>query len=1109
MSQDSPTLNPYVGPRTFTEQEERFFFGREREARDLTARIVSERLLLFYAPSGAGKSSLLNTRVIPKLRDEEHFQVLPVGRVSGELPAGLKEVKDIYVFNLMASLDHAESQRNAQQSAQSRSDADPARLVGVTLSDFLARLARETSVDAEGRRVQRWVYKPELTIERLAPTAVQPAGPRFVLVIDQFEELITGHPDRWREREDFFRQLNQTLLDDPNLWVVLSLREDYLASLDPYAELLFNRLRARFYMERMGVDAALEAIRNPARLAGRPFAEGVAEQLKNDLCQVRVPGQEATVDGQYVEPVQLQVACYQLWENIKQRPPGLITATDLREAGDVDRALTQFYEQTLVEALADPAAAGISERQLRTWFDEKLITEEGTRGLVHQGETDAGGLPNGVVKALQRRFLVRGEARGGNTWIELVHDRFVDPIRRSNRTWSTRNLTPLTQAAQAWLEAGKPESKLYSGSQLAAAAAQLRASATEFGETERSFVQEGVKTELARAAQVYKNLPDDAHRTTMRRILLRMIAPAGASSPRRRVPATELIYPSDAENDRVAVVLDRLIDSGLVARVTTQERGQDTVGFEPLLDAFVQDWDLLLAWKREAEIELSIQRSLIQTVAEWDNAGDDIKKGLLWSDNPRLPQLESMLGQDDPRRGRLDRWVTWARRQLFPQTQISNTLWLNQLELKFVRASLRKRSRYLRWMLALFSSVLIMLSALLLLALAQRHDAIAQRDAFKKVAATAFAAEAAARDALGTAVITQGRESIARNQAEVSYGTAVVAQWTAEVAGVAQATALNDLAIALQTSLAAQATATPSPTPTATTTSRMAPTGTPTPPDTLPGQPTPVPATPTGTPTRTRTPPTATPNQIVFAQQTQLAGVRLTQTAIAMPADSIGKSVNGLPIEVIRIGSGLKQIVLVGGLHAGFAPGTVELARQMAGHFRANPNAVPVNATLHIVINANPDSRKAPGDKAGRLNAHNVDLNRNWGCNWVADARWSNQAVSGGSAAFSEPETVALRNYLLKIQPEAVVFWEARAQPPFVAAGGCGTQSRVSEPLARAYATAAGYQEHPFQAYAVTGDATNWLDDQRIPAISVLLSDYNEPDFAGNLKAVQALLAGR
>ena len=104
MSQTAQTfVNPYVGPRTFTENERGLFFGREREARDLTARIVSERLLLFYAQSGAGKSSLLHTRLIPGLRDREGFQVLPVGRVSGALPAGAEAVDNIYRFNLLAS----------------------------------------------------------------------------------------------------------------------------------------------------------------------------------------------------------------------------------------------------------------------------------------------------------------------------------------------------------------------------------------------------------------------------------------------------------------------------------------------------------------------------------------------------------------------------------------------------------------------------------------------------------------------------------------------------------------------------------------------------------------------------------------------------------------------------------------------------------------------------------------------------------------------------------------------------------------------------------------------------------------------------------------------
>lgn len=469
---DSVT-NPYVGPRTFSYADRKRFFGRETEAASLLARVISERLLLFYAQSGAGKSSLINARLIPRLREEERFSVLPVGRVAGQLPSGVEQVDNIFLFNLMSSLDQGGS---------------PAQWARLNLNDFLEHLVTDDGL--------AWRYDPAAVAgpaeEEAAPVGDAAPDARFALVIDQFEEIITGHPDRWREREDFFRQLDAALQANPNLWVVLSLREDYVAALDPYAQLLFNRLRARFYMERMGEAAGLEAIRKPAELGGRPFAAGVAEKLVDDLCQVRITGQEGTVPGQYVEPVQLQVVCYQLWENLVrgiQATEGIqITSDDLAVAGDVNLALAQFYEETLALALADPAAAGVNERRVRAWFDEELITEAGTRGLVHQGTRETGSLPNAVVGSLQKRFLVRGEARGGDTWIELVHDRFVEPIRANNAAWFPLHLSALQRQAALWDEQGRSSGLLLRDAPLAEAEAWAADHAEELASHEQEFL---------------------------------------------------------------------------------------------------------------------------------------------------------------------------------------------------------------------------------------------------------------------------------------------------------------------------------------------------------------------------------------------------------------------------------------------------------------------------------------------------------------------------------------------------------------------------------------------------------------------------------------------
>ena len=97
--------NPYVGPRAFQLGEAELFFGREREARDLVSLVAAEQLVLFYAQSGAGKSSLINARLIPGL-EEKGFNVLPVGRVSGT-PLGNCEPDNIFVSNLMLSLFNA------------------------------------------------------------------------------------------------------------------------------------------------------------------------------------------------------------------------------------------------------------------------------------------------------------------------------------------------------------------------------------------------------------------------------------------------------------------------------------------------------------------------------------------------------------------------------------------------------------------------------------------------------------------------------------------------------------------------------------------------------------------------------------------------------------------------------------------------------------------------------------------------------------------------------------------------------------------------------------------------------------------------------------------
>lgn len=227
---------------------------------------------------------------------------------------------------------------------------------------------------------------------------------------------------------------------------------------------------------------------------------------------------------------------------------------------------------------------------------------------------------------------------------------------------------------------------------------------------------------------------------------------------------------------------------------------------------------------------------------------------------------------------------------------------------------------------------------------------------------------------------------------------------------------------------------------------------------------------------------------------------------IAVAEFIIGQSANGHTISGTRIGEGSRAIVLVGGFHAGFAPGTVELAEDLIDYFQAHGNEVPANISLYIIPMANPDSAgQGVESKEGRLNGNGVDINRNWGCNWTANAQWRDVPINAGSGPFSEPETQAFKDFFLTLRPHAVIFWEARGN--LVIPGVCnGSSLSDSQNLASAYGSRSGYEYGFITGYAVTGDVADWLNQEGTPAIAVLLSNYTGTDWSRNLAGVQDVI---
>lgn len=424
-------VEPYVGPRPFTRKDQSIFFGRDREANDLLSLIIAHPVVLLYAQSGAGKTSLLNAKITPML-EERQSEVLGSARVNGELPKEIEatDIENIFLFNALVSLQ--------------KDKADPRYLNNLPLGKFLK-------------------LRPH-------PDRLEGLSYRRVIIFDQFEEIFTTLPERWRDREKFFDDVGLALEEDPRLRIVFAMREEYIANMDPFANTLPEKLRTRFRLERLREGSALQAVKKPLEATGRTFVAGAAEALVNNLLRVPIKSAIGTIDisGEFVEPVQLQVVCQKLWRSL---PPDVheIDQRYIEDYGDVDEALSTYYDDC-IGIVAEQT--GVKEGVLRAWFGGKLITSDGTRGTVYKDVQTTGGLPNQVVMLLEDLRMVRPEIRGGAPWYELTHDRFIGPILQSNERWFNQRIKSrmISQAletkAKEWQRSQRPPAGLLAGDEL-------------------------------------------------------------------------------------------------------------------------------------------------------------------------------------------------------------------------------------------------------------------------------------------------------------------------------------------------------------------------------------------------------------------------------------------------------------------------------------------------------------------------------------------------------------------------------------------------------------------------------------------------------------------
>jgi len=468
---------PYPGLASFGDSaaDRELFFGRDKESQTLLEMVLAENLVLLFARSGVGKTSMINAGVLEPLRTRGFFPV--VVRLTHDPNRG--PIQSVYeCVAEQATRDH------------------------VIVSD-------------ESSTKSLWEYFYTTQFAKNGKLL------RPVLILDQFEELFTIMGPQKSRRESFVRELadlarqrvpeqvrkretgkletlHETDTSDPErqrivsllyegagpeVKTLISIREDFLAEIEGLKSELPTIFRNSFRLEPLSIDEARKAIEEPTQqkeLLGDnrfTFAPGVVDRMLDFLRIQKVGGKFVRANS--IEPVQLQILCQHFYrQSLRKRQPQQggtgaaqvtegaipeITLTDLGGRNGMKRAMVGYYHRVLKQfprfrlgwstrgyrpSLCNFLIINRARAAIRTLAENKLVTPGGYRNSISVDVIERGvGVPDHDLTELVDERLLRTEPRLGSHFYELTHDTLLRPLlkarRRRRRYWAAAIFIPL------------------------------------------------------------------------------------------------------------------------------------------------------------------------------------------------------------------------------------------------------------------------------------------------------------------------------------------------------------------------------------------------------------------------------------------------------------------------------------------------------------------------------------------------------------------------------------------------------------------------------------------------------------------------------------------
>ncbi|NEU73722.1 caspase family protein [Hassallia byssoidea VB512170] len=374
----SKNTNPYRGLKSFEEEHSQLFFGRNKLISKLAEFMIDRPLTVVLGASGSGKSSLVKAGLIPYLKlgtSHQEWRILAPVR-PGESPFVALN-KTLIKENLPI---FAEPNKAFEQELQNLYQS-----------------------------VGEWY--------RLNPQA------KFLLVIDEFEELVTVCQDE-TESQKFFEGLARAIKAFPEqLRIVVTLRNDFEPQfrntpLEPYWE------SGRFVMPKISRQELRSCIVEPAAAKVMYFdPPSLVDEVIDEVVQMpgALPLLSFTLSELYLKYIQ----------SVKEgkRNNRAITQSDYAELGGVTRSLTKradfeydelvkldpAYSQTIKHVMLRMVAVGSSDLTRRRVLCKELEYPQAENTRVKLV----------ISRFVAARLLVKGRDIENNEYVEPAHDALI------------------------------------------------------------------------------------------------------------------------------------------------------------------------------------------------------------------------------------------------------------------------------------------------------------------------------------------------------------------------------------------------------------------------------------------------------------------------------------------------------------------------------------------------------------------------------------------------------------------------------------------------------------------------------------------------------------